>query len=190
MRIKEAIIVEGVYDKTKLAGVVDATVVTTDGFDIIHNKEKLAYVKELAKTQGIVIFTDSDKAGFRIRNYLKGQITEGRVLHAYIPDVFGKERRKRKASKEGLLGVEGLGADVILNALTAAGCNRESLTEKRLIKRLDLYEDGFIGGFNSSEKRKKLTEMLGLPKRLSTNALLDALNSLISFEKYKELFDE
>ena len=142
MVINEAIIVEGTYDKIKLGEAVEANIVTTDGFDIIHNKEKLAYVKALAKSCGIVIFTDSDKAGFRIRNYLKGQITEGRVLHAYAPDVQGRERRKHKSSKDGLLGVEGMSAEVVKNALLAAGCNTLGLKPERPITKFDLFTAG------------------------------------------------
>lgn len=189
MKIHEAIIVEGKYDKIKLREIVDANIVTTDGFDIIHNKEKLAYVKKLAETCGIVILTDSDGAGFRIRNYLKGQIKCGRILHAYIPDIAGKERRKAKPSKEGLLGVEGINAGIVIKALLSAGCNTlQEHSSKRLITKLDLYEVGLAGGKESAEKRRILAAEFGLPSRLSAKSLADALNSFISYEEFMKFY--
>ncbi|MBO4896986.1 MAG: DUF4093 domain-containing protein [Clostridia bacterium] len=186
MKISQAIIVEGTYDKIKLSGVVDALIVTTDGFDIINNKEKLSYIKTLAKTCGIVILTDSDRAGFLIRNHIKGAVSEGQVLNAYIPDVKGKEHRKRKPSKEGFLGVEGLTDEIIKNALISAGCT-EDKPKSAGITKTDLYEDGLLGGNDSRNKRIEISEKLGLPGRLSANAFLDALNRLLSYDKYKEI---
>ena len=185
MKINEAIVVEGIYDKIKLGSIVDANIVTTDGFDIIHNKEKLEYVQKLAETCGIVVLTDSDSAGFRIRNYLKGQIKKGRILHAYIPDIQGKEQRKHKPSKEGLLGVEGVDAETVKNALLSAGCNMgQKQDAKRLITKLDLYKAGLIGGKESAEKRRTFAANLGLPTRLSANALVNALNSVMNYEDF------
>ena len=186
MTIKETIIVEGTYDKIKLASIVDANIVTTNGFDILNNEEKLNYIQKLAKTCGIVIFTDSDSAGFRIRSYLKGTIKEGRVLHAYAPDITGKERRKRKASAEGLLGIEGLDAKVIVNALAAAGCGNDAGKPLRPITKLDLFEAGLAGGKDSAQKRRAFAAELGLPSRISSNSLVGALNSLMSYEDFSE----
>ena len=186
MKISQAVIVEGTYDKIKLSGIVDALVVTTDGFDIINNKEKLSYIKNLAKTCGIVILTDSDRAGFMIRNHIKGAVKEGQVLNAYIPDIEGKEHRKRKPSKEGFLGVEGVSDEIIKNALLSAGCTEDTPRSAGITKK-NLYEDGLLGGHDSRNKRLLISEKLGLPKRLSANAFLDALNKLLSFEEYKKL---
>lgn len=184
MKISQAIIVEGTYDKIKLSGVVDALIVTTDGFDIINNKDKLSYIKKLAGECGIVILTDSDRAGFLIRNHIKGSVKEGQVLNAYIPDIKGKERRKRKPSKEGFLGVEGVTDEIIINALLSAGCT-EDMSKSAGITKNDLYEDGLLGGADSRNKRQLISEKLGLPKRLSANAFLDALNRLLSYEEYR-----
>ena len=186
MKISQAIIVEGTYDKIKLSAAVDALIVTTDGFDIMSNGEKLSYIKTLARQNGIVILTDSDRAGFIIRNFIKSSVKEGQVLNAYIPDIKGKEHRKRKPSKEGFLGVEGITDEILINALLAAGCT-QGQPESSGITKNDLYTDGLLGGEDSRKKRAELCRKLSLPKRLSTNAFLDALNRLLSFDEYKKL---
>ena len=186
MKISQAIIVEGTYDKIKLSAIVDALIVTTDGFDIMSNSEKLSYIKTLARQNGIVILTDSDRAGFMIRSFIKSSVKEGQVLNAYIPDIKGKERRKRKPSKEGFLGVEGITDEILISALHAAGCTQER-PENAGITKNDLYMDGLLGGKDSRNKRIALCQKLTLPKRLSTNAFLDALNRLLSFDEYKKL---
>lgn len=191
MRVSEAIIVEGTNDKIKIQSLVDALVVTTDGFDLFRNREKMEYIKKLAQKTGIVVFTDSDRAGFLIRSYIKSCVTEGVVKHAYTPSIEGKERRKRSPSREGLLGVEGMDREVIINALKGAGCVFDGDDLKspgtRKITKADFFEDGLCGGKNSTENRRRLARALSLPGRISANALLDALNTLVSYDEYKQL---
>ncbi len=190
LKIKEAIIVEGTYDKIKLSGIVDATIVTTDGFDIYKNPKKAELIKQLAEKNGIVILTDSDRAGFQIRNYVKNIAGKGIVKHAYIPDIKGKEKRKDKPSKEGFLGVEGVSDEAIIRALADCGCTdaKTDATEKtRPITKKDLFADGLSGNADSALLRKKLTRKLKLPDRISANMLLDVLNQLYSYEEYKDL---
>lgn len=190
MRIKQAVVVEGTYDKIKLSEALNAMVITTDGFDIMHNTEKLDYIRKLAKTCGIVVLTDSDRAGFMIRNFIKGAVPEGEVLHAFVPDLKGKEKRKKKPSREGLLGVEGMSADIIREALIKAGCREDSGKNKEKITKTDFFENGLIGGDYSREKRDCLAKMLGLPKRISANGLLEAVNRFLSREEYKKTVTE
>jgi len=191
MEIAEAIIVEGTADKIKLQSIVSALVVATDGFDLFQNNEKMEYIKKLAKKCGIVVLTDSDRAGFLIRSHIKSCVAEGVVRHAYVPSIFGKERRKRKPSKEGLLGVEGMEAEVIINALKSAGCkfdgnNNEVPSVKRVTK-VDFFEDGLSGAPNSAQNRKRLACEMALPVRISANALIDAINTLFGYDEYKVL---
>ena len=185
IRIREAIIVEGRYDKNTLAQVVDAPILETSGFGIFHDSQRLALLRRLAETRGIIVLTDSDGAGFVIRNYLRGAIDPTQVKHAYIPDVAGKERRKRTASKEGKLGVEGL-----LEALRCAGATIEGedapLPGARITK-ADLYAAGLTGGADSRAARQRLLEQLDLPEHLSTNALLEVLNALMTREAFRNL---
>lgn len=186
--IKEAIIVEGRYDKAKVSRLFDAVIVETFGFGIFSDEKKLALIRSLAKKCGIIILTDSDSAGFLIRNYIKGVITAGTVKHAYIPDIPGKERRKSAPSAEGNLGVEGIPDNIIVNAVLSAGADeREPDENVRNITKADLYEDGLNGRQDSSAKRKKLLKMLDLPEHLSVNALCGVLNTMMSFEEYKQL---
>lgn len=186
--IKEAIIVEGRYDKAKVSRLFDAVIVETFGFGIFSDEKKLALIRSLAKKCGIIILTDSDSAGFLIRNYIKGAITAGTVKHAYIPDIPGKERRKSAPSAEGNLGVEGIPDNIIVNAVLSAGADeREPDENVRKITKADLYEDGLNGRQDSSAKRKKLLKTLELPEHLSVNALCGVLNTMMSFEEYKQL---
>ncbi|WHH57015.1 DUF4093 domain-containing protein [Petroclostridium sp. X23] len=193
IKVKEAIIVEGTYDKIKLDQMVDATIIITGGFSIFKDNTKIELIRKLAEKTGIVVLTDSDRAGFLIRNYIKQCVPAQFVKHAYIPDIKGKEKRKTIPGKEGLLGVEGVNNALILKALKNAGCiivdeSRTDIQEKKIL-RTDLYEDGFIGSPNSSDLRQKLTRYLNLPSRISTNALLDVLNTLYGYKKYKEIID-
>ena len=185
IRIREAIIVEGRYDKNTLAQIVDAPILETSGFGIFHDRQRLALLRRLAETRGIIVLTDSDGAGFVIRNYLRGAIDPSQVKHAYIPDIAGKERRKRTASKEGKLGVEGVSEQVIMQALANAGvlCERTDEPERPITK-LDLYELGFTGGENSSEKRAALLKYYDLPSRLTTNSLVKVLNCITSYDEF------
>lgn len=193
-KIKEAIIVEGTYDKIKLSGFIDGIIMTTHGFAVYRNDDFIKTMKKLADKTGIVILTDSDSAGMRIRNYIKQKLGTDKVKHAYVPDVKGVEKRKSKASAEGLLGVEGMSEDVIIKALRDAGCTidgcRSEIKEKQDITKADLYMMGLSGGKNSSELRRKLSEKLGVPAKLSSNMLLDVLNKLTTKEEIVRILQE
>ncbi len=189
LKINEAIIVEGNYDKARLANIVDATIIVTDGFMIFKDTKKAEMIKKLADTCGVIIFTDSDAAGFKIRNYLKNILSGKKVKHAYIPDIKGKERRKNHHSKEGFLGVEGVSDDIIITALNNAGYSAGNEDKKRLITKTDLYSDGLCGGDDSAQRRERLKKNLNLPKHLSANSLLDVLNRLYSYDEYRRFVD-
>lgn len=193
-KIKEAVIVEGVYDKIKLSGFLDGIIFTTSGFGVFSNKDKLKTIKSLAKKTGIVIFTDSDSAGFKIRNFVKQHIPEEYIKHAYIPDISGKEKRKTKASKEGLLGVEGISEDIIIDALKKSGCeiNGEKQAPKvtQTITKADLFALGLSGGNESAEKRHTLAKALDMPSKISANMLLSVLNRLLTLEELQKLTDD
>lgn len=190
-KIDEIIIVEGVYDKIKLSRFIDGVIFVTNGFQIFSNKDKIRTLKTLAEKADIVILTDSDSAGFKIRNYVKQALPESKVKHAYVPNIKGKEKRKTKAGKEGLLGVEGISEDIILDALKKAGCSiNGSATEQKqgtAITKAHLYADGLSGGGESSELRRRLCTELSLPSRLSANMLIDVLNRLLTYEEYAEV---
>lgn len=189
IQIREAIVVEGKYDKIRLSSVVDTLILETHGFGIFKDKEQLHLLRLLAQERGLLILTDSDSAGFVIRNYLNGVIKPELIKHAFIPEIFGKERRKTAASKEGLLGVEGMDSQVIVKALRLAGVTvedeknniREAVTP---ITKLDLFEAGLTGGKDSASHREQLLGLLGLPKMLSANRLLEFLNSTMSREQF------
>lgn len=186
IKLKEAVIVEGKYDKIKLSSLVDGLIITTDGFGIFKDREKRELIKTLAKKRGIIILTDSDSAGFLIRSHIKGFVSEGEIKNVFIPDVFGKEKRKSAPSKEGKLGVEGMDRELLENALKKAGIVEEKTNPnaKKVLKS-DLFEDGISGGVDSKAKRTRLLKELGLPERMSANALLETVNALYSFEEYK-----
>ena len=186
IKLKEAVIVEGKYDKIKLSSIVDGLIITTDGFGIFKDREKRELIKTLAKKRGIIILTDSDSAGFLIRSHIKGFVSEGGIKNVFIPDVFGKEKRKSAPSKEGKLGVEGMDRELLENALKKAGIVEEKTNPnaKKVLKS-DLFEDGISGGADSKAKRTRLLKELGLPERMSANALLETVNALYSFEEYK-----
>ena len=188
-RIKEVIVVEGRYDRNALAQVVDATVVETGGFSVFNNREKLAFLRRLAEKRGLILLTDPDGAGFVIRNYLKGAIPRQQVKQAYIPDVAGKERRKRRPGKEGKLGVEGMPPAVLLEALRRCGATwegEEAPAAPLRLTKADLLEKGLIGP-DSAARRQALCRKLSLPERMTPNALLQALNTLLTEEEWAAL---
>ena len=192
-RIREVIIVEGRYDKNALSQVVDAVILTTEGFGVFRDKEKLAYFRRLAERRGVILLTDPDGAGFVIRNYLKGALPKQGVLHAYIPDIPGKEKRKRAPGKEGLLGVEGMTKEILLEALSNAGADLGGEPVKKKgdgITKLDLYTAGLSGRPDSQKKREAFLDRLRFPAHMSANALLDALNLLYTREEFLSLFEE
>lgn len=184
-RIAEAIVVEGRYDRNTLLQAVDAVVVETDGFGVFSDDEKLEFIRDLMRRCGIVLLTDSDSAGFLIRNHLLGKLGDGRVLHAYIPDVEGKERRKRVGSKDGLIGVEGMSPAVIIDALRRAGAtfvdeqptDTQAVAREDRLTRSDFVTAGLSGAPDSSERRAKLIKMLGLPARITPSALYRLLSA-------------
>lgn len=189
LKIREAIVVEGRYDKNTLSQLVDAPILETSGFGIFKNKEQMALLRKVAQTRGLIVLTDSDGAGLVIRNHLKSAIPGQYLKHAFIPDIPGKEKRKRTAGKEGLLGVEGMSREVIENALKAAGATveGEQAAEPHAITKQDMMELGLSGGAGSSEKRAMLQSKLGLPKNISANALLQALNLLYTLDELSNL---
>lgn len=181
LKINEAIIVEGKYDKQKLSEFIDATIITTSGFRIFKDKEKQVLIRRLAKERGLVIMTDSDSAGLVIRNFLKGIVPSDRIKNCYIPRIEGKEKRKTAPSKEGVLGVEGLSSDVLQSALQNAGISvlqGSGTVNATPITKSDLFEMGLSGRENSALLRKKLMQELNLPTYLSSNAFLEVVNSL------------
>lgn len=186
LKIKEAIVVEGNYDKIKLSGIVDTTIIVTDGFMIFKNKDIMKMISALADKCGVIVFTDSDRAGFQIRNHIKNVLHGKNVKHAYIPDIKGKERRKDKPSKEGFLGVEGISDEIILNALKDCITPIEQGGVKKISK-ADLCLFGLSGGADSHQKRSRLLKRIGLPQRLSANAMLDVVNTLYSYEEFSDI---
>lgn len=197
VKIREAIVVEGRYDKNTLAQVVDAPIITLGGFGVFNDREKLAFLRRLAERRGLILLTDSDGAGFVIRNHLKSALPRDRVKQAYIPDVRGKERRKRRPGKEGKLGVEGMPPSVLLEALRRAGATFEDRAgegggpraeeARRPVTKADLAALGLSGGEGSAARRQALLKRLELPERLSANGLLEALNLLLGQDPLAEL---
>ena len=189
-KLKEVVVVEGRYDKNTLSQAVDATVVDVGGFGVFNDREKLALLRRLAETRGVVIFTDPDGAGFVIRSHLKGALGSGRVLHAYAPDIYGRERRKRRGSREGKLGVEGMPPEVIVESLRRAGATfegAEALGRGEAITKADLLDAGLVGD-GSRSRRAALVKELDLPEHLSSNALLEVLNLLWTREEFLEKY--
>lgn len=188
-KIKQTIIVEGKYDKIKLESIVDALIVTTDGFEIFKNKQKREFIRKMADTTGIIVFTDSDSAGFIIRNFISQGIDKSKVCHAIIPDIYGKEKRKVSPGKEGKLGVEGMSKEIVLNALRCAGAEIDgdirNENEKKITK-TDLYNYGFSGGENSTVLRQMLLKELNLPERTNVNMLCSVINKLCTYEEFEE----
>ncbi len=192
-KIKEAIVVEGRYDKNTLSQIIDAPIFETSGFGIFKNKEQMELLRRVAQRRGLIVFTDADGAGFVIRNHIKSAI-EGKYLkHAYTPDIFGKERRKATAGKEGKLGVEGMSKEIILDALRKAGATFEGETHRATtgcITKQDMMQLGLSGGADSSTKRLQLQKKLALPQHMSANALLQALNILLTPDELEQMISE
>lgn len=197
IKVKEAIIVEGKYDKIKLKSFIDAAIITTNGFRIFKNKKQVEMIKKLSNTNGILILTDSDAAGFMIRNRIKNIAPNGNVKQAYIPDIYGKEKRKEKPSKEGKLGVEGVSQSVIVDAIIKSGATIENMEGdikqenqgSKVISKLDFFEDGLSGGEKSKEKRLEFIKYLNLPEHLSANSLLEVVNNIITYDEYKNIIN-
>ncbi|MBR4290907.1 MAG: DUF4093 domain-containing protein [Oscillospiraceae bacterium] len=189
VKIKEAIVVEGRYDKNTLSQIVDAPILETSGFGIFKDREQMALLRRIAEIRGLIVFTDADGAGFVIRNHIKSAIPGKYLKHAYTPDIFGKERRKAKGGKEGKLGVEGMTREVILESLRRAGATFEDGQTScacQEITKADLMDLGLYGS-GSTEKRTMLIKKLGFPERMSTNSFLQAVNLLYSLEELDEL---
>ena len=192
-KISEVIVVEGRYDKNTLSQLVDTVILETSGFGVFQNRELVELLRRLAAQRGLIILTDSDGAGFVIRNFLKGALPKQGVLHAYIPDIPGKEKRKRAPGKEGLLGVEGMTKEILLEALSNAGADLGGEPVKKKgdgITKLDLYTVGLSGRPDSQKKREAFLDRLRFPAHMSANALLDALNLLYTREEFLSLFEE
>ncbi len=189
--IEEMIIVEGLYDKIKLSQFIDGVIFVTNGFTVFTNEDMQKTIQRLGGQTGIVILTDSDSAGFRIRNFVKQLLPPEKVKHAYIPAVAGKEKRKREPGKEGILGVEGVKDAVIIEALIKSGCavdgHRTDKKSQRPITKADMYAAGLSGGADSREKRIKLAQSLDLPYKISANMLLSVLNRLFTYDEFCEL---
>ena len=185
VKIREAIVVEGRYDKNTLSQIVDAPILETSGFGIFKDKQQMALLRRIAQTRGLIVFTDSDGAGFVIRNHIKSAIPGKYLKHAYIPDIYGKEKRKAAPGKEGKLGVEGMTKEVILESLRRAGATieGEETAPVRQITKQDLMELQLSGTADASERRLKLLKHLNLPERMSPNAMLQALNLLYNIEE-------
>ena len=193
VKIKEAIVVEGRYDKNTLSQIVDAPILETSGFGIMKDKQQLNLLRKVAQLRGLIVFTDSDGAGFVIRNYLKGAIPAKYLRHAYIPDIHGKERRKSAPGKEGKLGVEGMTPQIILDALRKAGATvlgEERVRSAGNITKQDMMELGLSGGADSSYLRKKLLKKLDLPEHMSANAMLQAVNLLYTLDELREILSQ
>ncbi len=185
--VREVIVVEGRYDKNALSQVVDAVIIETSGFGIFNDAEKRKLLQTMAEARGLIVLTDSDGAGFVIRNYIKGCVDPKLVKHAYIPDIYGKERRKSAPSREGKLGVEGMKPQVLLDALIRAGVTFDDEENKKTAPRIskaDMYARGLSGREGSAEKRAQLIKQLGLPERLTADGLLDVLNATMNREEF------
>lgn len=187
LKVSQVMIVEGKYDKIKLSSVVDGVIICTNGFQIYNDSDTVSLIRKYAETKGIIILTDSDSAGFQIRNHLKSIISEGRITNLYIPEIFGKEKRKSAPSKEGKLGVEGIDAQLIREVFERSGVLDNTDPDREVLTRSDMYKLGLSGKHDSSALRKKLCQKLELPLNLSAKALLEYLNTAFSKEKATEL---
>ncbi len=190
IKLESPVIVEGKYDKITLENIIDALIIPTNGFSLFKDKEKCDLIRLLAKKHGIIVITDSDSAGNMLRAYIKNIVGDSKIINVYIPQIKGKEKRKREHSKEGFLGVEGMSREVIEKALEKSGVfGRTTPDNSRKITKTDLYVMGLSGGENSSDKREKLLGKLELPTNLSTNAMLDVLNTLMTYDEFREVTD-
>ena len=192
LTVKEAIIVEGRYDKIKLSGIVNAAIIETNGFRVFSDREKQSLIRQIADVRGILILTDSDSAGFVIRNFIKGTVPADKIKHCYIPQIEGKEKRKAQKSREGILGVEGVTDEIIIDAIRKSGATilGEDYSPSKEITKADLCALGLAGGENAAKNRQALLKKLNLPTYLSSNAMLAALNCLYSFEELKPLVSD
>ncbi len=190
LHIKQAIVVEGKYDKIKLSSITDAVIIVTNGFSLFKDKEKQALIRFYAEKTGIIILTDSDSAGFKIRSLIKNIAKDGNIINVYVPEIFGKEKRKTEFSKEGKLGVEGIDKEIIVKALEKAGVFCEKADNREKITSLDFYEDGLLGRPDSSNLRKKLLKYMDLPQLLSSKALIEIVNTMYSKDEYKEIINK
>lgn len=193
IKINLPIIVEGKYDKCTLSSIFDATIISTNGFGVFNSKEKRALIRRLGE-RGIIILTDSDGGGKQIRSYLSGILPKDKIFHLYIPEIEGKERRKKSASKAGLLGVEGMTRDVLESVLSPfishGACEENSVfPSSKMLTKLDFFNDGLSGGNDSSKKRAELAKALGFPSDMSANALIEAINLTVGYEGYKRVLD-
>lgn len=184
------IVVEGKYDRHTLANFIDATIIETGGFGIFKDKALSAYLRRIAAERGLIVLTDSDRAGFAIRNYIGQLVGKQNVTDVYIPDLYGKERRKKKPSKEGLLGVEGMTEKIIEDAFLRAGVTVCARPVKKYLKKSDLYAVGLSGGTNSAAMRQAVKKYLDLPQNLSTNRLLDILNIMLDRAQFEKMLDD
>lgn len=189
IKVDQIVIVEGKYDKIKLSSIIDGIIIETEGFGIFKDKEKQKLIRKLAEKKGIVILTDSDSAGFVIRNFITSIVPNEFITNVYIPDIFGKEKRKESYSKEGKLGVEGVPAQIIAEAFAKAGIGVAASEEKNIkeITLNDFYDDKLTGAPDSKERRKKLLRQLDLPERMSTKAMLEMFNLFLTYDEYKKL---
>ena len=191
IKIDKVIIVEGRYDKIKLSSMIDGIIIETEGFGIFKDRDKQKLIRKLAETKGIAILTDSDSAGFLIRNFITSIVPKEYITNVYIPDIYGKEKRKYSPSKEGKLGVEGVSAEILKEAFKKAGIgvSQSETNERKKITLNDFFDDGLTGDTQSKRKRTDLLKKLDLPERMSTKAMLDILNTFITYDEYKKLVE-
>ena len=191
IKIDKVIIVEGRYDKIKLSSMIDGIIIETEGFGIFKDRDKQKLIRKLAETKGIAILTDSDSAGFVIRNFITSIVPKEYITNVYIPDIYGKEKRKDSPSKEGKLGVEGVSAEILKEAFKKAGIgiSQSETNERKKITLNDFFDDGLTGDTQSKRKRTDLLKKLDLPERMSTKAMLDILNTFITYDEYKKLVE-
>lgn len=192
IKLDMPVIVEGKYDIIKLSNIIDALVIKTDGFGIFKDKEKQKLIRRLAGEKGIIVLTDSDSAGFMIRNFIYSVVPKDKIINVYIPDVFGKEKRKTEGGREGKLGVEGMSEEVLIEAFRKAGviCQSSDNSSRRLITNIDLFEAGLSGGKNSKAKRAALLKSLALPERMSTSSLVKILNTFVTYDEFIKKVEE
>ena len=184
LKISRAIIVEGKYDKIKLSSLIDGVIIVTNGFGVYKDPDTVALIRFYAEKSGIIILTDSDSAGFRIRGHIKSIVPKGDIVNVYIPEIFGKEKRKSEPSKEGMLGVEGVSADIIREAFEKAGVIGETVQDREKITKMDFYDLGLSGGENSASFRQRLSKSLSLPSRITTGALLEIVNAMFDRQDF------
>ena len=187
LKIKEAVIVEGKYDKIKLSNLIDTLIIETNGFAVFKDKKKLAFIRKLANERGIIVITDSDHSGFQIRNHISSSLPKDKIKHIYIPDIYGKEKRKKEPSKEGKLGVEGIDDKILLSLFEKANIEARSVEKRDLITSVDMFTLGLSGTPNATQNKKKLLKSLDLPEFLSTSSLISYLNSSMDKKEFYSL---